>query len=194
MQEIAAARLAGYWVQHEARDVRPAGTWRDRWVAVDALAELMQRIQAARPPGAAELPALLHWYADRGHHVDRAHRRLELALTLLPTLEQLEPLVAKGRSAYDDWLDSVLCETSDAIQRHGFDVGDLRRLQGISALLPAEGEDAVGFILVDALRYELGAEVAETLRAAGYDATCEPAVAPLPTITRVGMAAGRRAR
>ena len=33
-----------------------------------------------QPPGAAELPALLHWYADRGHHVDRAHRRLELAL------------------------------------------------------------------------------------------------------------------
>lgn len=189
VQALAAARLAGYWVTHEARDVRPSGTWRDRWVAMDAVAELMQTIQAAKPPGPGELLAALRWYAESGHRVDRAHRRMELALTLLPTLEDLEALVVSARSAYEGWLDSVLCDTSDAIQQHGYDVGGLRRLQGISALLPSEGEESIGFILVDALRYEMGVEVAETLRAAGYDASCKPAVAPLPTITRVGMAA-----
>lgn len=189
VQELAASRLAGYWVRQEARDVRPSGTWRDRWVAIDAVAELMQMIQAAHPPGADELLAALRWYAERGHRVDRAHRRMELALTLLPTLEGLEALVVDARSAYEGWLDSVLCNTSDAIQQNGFDVGGLRRLQGISARLPSEGEESIGFILVDALRYEMGIEVAETLRAAGYDASCEPAVAPIPTITRVGMAA-----
>lgn len=189
VKELAAARLAGYWVRNEARDVRPAGTWRDRWVAVAAVAELLNATDAATVPGDSTLEELLRWYADRGHRVDRAHRRMELALTLLPTLEELEPLVTKARAAYESWLDGVLCRGSDGIKQHGFDTGSIRHLKGIKKMLPAETEAPVGLILVDALRYEMGLEVAEALRAEGHEVICEPAVAPLPTITRVGMAA-----
>jgi hypothetical protein len=187
--DLAAARLAAYWVRNEARDVRPSGTWRDRWVAVAAVAELLNATQSVTVPAAPTLDALLRWYADVGHRADRAHRRMELALTLLPTLEELEPLVVKARAAYESWLDGVLCGTSDAIGQHSFDTGALRHLKGVSGMLPLEGDSPVAYILVDALRYEMGLEVAEALRAAGYEVTCEPAVAPLPTITRVGMAA-----
>lgn len=188
-KELAAARLAGYWVRQEARDVRPSGTWRDRWVAVAAIADVFAASAAESVATAGTLQHQLHWYADRGHRVDRAHRRMELALTLLPTLEDLEPLVVRARAAYEDWLESVLCSASDGIGRHGFDTGGVRHVKGVSAMLPAEGDGPVGYILVDALRYEMGLEVAEALRAAGHEVICQPAVAPLPTITRVGMAA-----
>ena len=188
-KELAAARLAGYWVTEEARDIRPSGTWRDRWVAVAAIADVLAASAAERVATGPTLQHLLHWYVDHGHRVDRAHRRMELALTLLPTLEDLEPLVVRARAAYEDWLDNVLCSVSDGIRTHGFDMGAFRPVKGVSSMLPAEGDGPVGYILVDALRYEMGLEVAEALRAAGHEVTCQPAVAPLPTITGVGMAA-----
>lgn len=44
------------------------------------------------------------------------------------------------------------------------------------------------YVWVDALRYEMGRELAESL-VEGFDCSCDPAIAAVPTITEIGMAA-----
>jgi hypothetical protein len=63
--------------------------WDPRWRAVSAVASLRDEA-AAHQPAARSVASQLAWYADRGWRVDRAHRRLELALSELRTLGDLE--------------------------------------------------------------------------------------------------------
>jgi hypothetical protein len=49
-------------------------------------------------------------------------------------------------------------------------------------------EKKTAYVWVDALRFEMGRELAESL-AENFEVSCEPAVATVPTITEIGMAA-----
>lgn len=161
-----------------------------RWRSVRALAELNEVLQRLAPPApTTSSSGILQWYAAEGWRVDRAHRRLELALTALPEFGELEESVSLARQRYETWLGKLVERYTGALERDGFDLGELIHQTSIHPRFVAAAEGQVAYIWVDAMRYEFGEEIEESLRQAGHTVHLEAAVAAAPTITPVGMAA-----
>lgn len=176
------------WVQPQG----PAGDgWAAlaaRWRAVRATADLRLAIAASSAPTSSGPGELLEWYVGDGWAVDRAHRRFEIACNQLRVHGELEPAFADARVAYEGWLDATLLAFTAAIERDGFDVSALARQGDIHARWVRDAAGPVAYVWVDALRYELGTDLAEGLRADGHGTELHAAVAAVPTITPVGMA------
>ena len=186
--ELAQRRARGRWARLAA--IAPGlddGT-ASRWRAVVALAELRRDLAAHTVPATGDSGAVLAWYADDGWCVDRAHRRLELALTALAEHGELEQPVATARTAYEDWLGAVIERYTTAVESGGFSTAALVRQAEVFTRYVRTADVPTAYIWVDAFRFELATDVAEALRAAGHDIELVAAVAAAPTITPVGMA------
>ena len=178
---IAEKRLSLMW----AAD--PTSTWGPRWRAVEAIANLRLELDAAAIPTSGV--NTLSWYADQGWRVDRAHRRLELARTELGVFGELEDALTSARVAYDTWLDALLTRFTSSLADGALEPGDLVRQGDIHQRFVATGSSTrTAYVWVDALRYELGIELADALRPVAKELHIEGAVAAAPTITLVGMA------
>ena len=185
---LAQRRLGGRWARLAtlAPDVDDGSA--TRWRAIAALAELRRDLAAHVAPAGADSAAVLAWYAGDGWRVDRAHRRLELALTALAEHGELEQPIAEARAAYEDWLAAVIQRYTAAVEATGFATGSLLRQSEVFGRYVKPGDVPTAYVWVDAFRYELAADVAESLRAAGNEVELVAAVAAAPTITPVGMA------
>lgn len=180
---IAERRLAiGPWTPD------PLSDWGSRWRASEALARLHNELSNGHPPQDAESSRLLEWYADRGWRVDRAHRRLELACTELRTFGELEGAIVSARAAYELWLEGVLSRFVASVADGVLDIGDLVRQGDVHDRFVGSASGRTAYVWVDALRYELGVELADALRQITDRVEIHPAVAAAPTITQVGMA------
>lgn len=177
-------RGTSVWVRGELPE---AETWGPRWEAASAVAGLGAALVEAPVPKAASVDALLSWYVDRAWQVDRAHRRMEAALTEVPTYGDLTRPVAAVRTAYETWLEEVLERFTGAVEREGLESA-LERQSSVHKTRLAKADGVIAYLLVDALRYELGRELADALRGTGAEVEVAPALATPPTITPVGMA------
>lgn len=185
--EATAGAIAGTRLTISPWVADPDSPWGARWRAVEAIAGLQRALAAARIPRAGSLD--LAWYVDRGWEVYRAHRRLELARTELGVFGELEDALTAARIAYGTWLDELLTRFTDALAKGALDPGEIIRQGEVHQRFVAEGAGhKTAYIWVDALRYELGKELAEALRPVAERVQIEPAVAAAPTITPVGMA------
>lgn len=184
---LAARRRKGsLWVR---RDVPEAESWEPLWRAAEALARLRAELTRTRVPHGEAPEDLLRWYADIAWRVDQAHRQLEAALTEVPTYGRLDGAVKAARGAYEAWLQELLESFTTALEKEGMEAG-LARQTSTHKDLVSRAEEVTAYIFVDALRYELGHELADSLRGIRPDveAVVTPAVASAPTITPVGMA------
>lgn len=180
-QAIAERRLAtSLW----AAD--PATGWGARWRAVRATAHLLAEI--ARSPVPRSAAGMLGWYAKTGWQVDRAHRRLELARTELGIFGQLEETLTVARAAYDSWLDHLLTTFTGALEEGALDNGDLVRQGEVHDRFIGDDGTRTVYVWVDALRFELGTDLAGALRPVAKDVALHAVVAAAPTVTPVGMA------
>lgn len=186
--KLAERRVGGRWAR--LATVAPAldDGWSGRWRALAALAELRWALTNHAPPSTADSAAVLVWYAADGWRVDRAHRRLELALTGLAEHGDLEQPVAEARTGYEDWLSLVIERYTAALDANGFATASMLRQAEIFARYVKTGGELTAYIWVDAFRFELASDVADSLRAAGHEVELVPAIAAAPTITPVGMA------
>jgi hypothetical protein len=124
------------------------------------------------------------------HRMDQAHRLLERELTRLEEEVEVGDLVQDARAAHRK-TDFALAEGfQKAVCRSGFDFQGAPPQMDVFRryLRPALESGRVAYFLVDGLRYEMGADLASAL-ARDADVECHFAVATLPTITEVGMAA-----
>lgn len=184
---LADTRLSKFWAKWD-----PELDWQAEWTVAHAIARLRALCHRGSPPPSTPADLFLE-YESRTWEVDAEHRRLELALTRLDELGELESPVQAARAAYEDWLDEYLRRFTKAVDEHGIANGNLLR-QGeihdkhVDAAVRA-GE-RVAYLFVDALRYELGRELVVGLqRAFGEDSVrIEGAVGAAPSITPVGMA------
>jgi len=126
-------------------------------------------------------------YADTWHWLDRAQRRLE---AWLPKLEHDpdERAIAAVRHRYDEVVDQLARGFVGVLEHGGWEVGDVRQQTAIFDDLVRPQSGPVAFFMVDAMRYDMGAELAERLEDHG-EVTIEPAVGVLPSITPTGMGA-----
>lgn len=164
----------------------PMSGWGARWRALHAIGRL--RTELARSPVPTSPSRMLSWYAESGHRVDRAHRKLELARTELGIFGELEDGLTSARVAYDAWLDAVLARFTSGLERGALDVTGLVRQVEVHDKFVADAVERTAYVWVDALRYELGVDLAEVLKTVAADVVVHAAVAAAPTITPVGMA------
>ncbi len=166
----------------------PLSDWGSRWRASEAVARLHGELSSGQVPQDADTSRLLEWYADRGWRVDRAHRRLELACTELGTFGELEGSIVSARAAYELWLEGVLGRFVASVADGVLEIGDLVRQGDVHDRFVGPASGRTAYVWVDALRYELGIELADALRQITDRVELHAAVAAVPTITQVGMA------
>jgi hypothetical protein len=185
---IAEERLLDGNLWREERSAAAESRWGDKWRAVHAIAAVHEAVEA-HPVPTATIAALLDWYVADGWRVDRAHRKLELARGALSSYGDLEQHVTEARGAYEKWLDRLLRASTEAIASDGLN-GVTQLAQGaIHDEFVKSSDGLTAYIWVDALRYELGSELAEAIRRDITEhVTLIAATAAAPTITRVGMA------
>lgn len=119
--------------------------------------------------------------------LDLAQRRLE---TLLPVVEdEIEPMaVAAVRGHYEDAVRRMTEGYVKALAKDGWSVLKVLHHTRIWPDVVASRARPVAYVFVDAMRYEMGFELAERLGMAN-EVQLRPAMASLPSITPVGMAA-----
>ncbi len=165
----------------------PSTGWGARWRAVAAIAQLRADIEATPPPSASA-DGILDWYVRDGWHIDTSHRRLELARTELREFGDLEDGLTAARVAYDGWLDALLNRFTTSLANGALEAGIHLRQGDVHDRFVDPASRRTVYVWVDALRYELGAELCEALRPVGERVDLHAAIAASPTITPVGMA------
>lgn len=181
---LALTRLASsWWTGADA----PVGDTAIRWRAIDSLARLESAV-ARTPAAGGTLQDVLAWYMATGWSVDSAFRQAELLrVTSGVVIDELDDLFQSARHRYEQWLDDVLRSATDALAHP--DLSSERLQRTVHRHRVRTGPKPTAYVLVDALRYELGVELVERLRALPADVEIGSAIGTPPTITPVGMAA-----
>lgn len=174
-------RAQGFW----AKEGSLAG-----WSALDRMAQVVIGADDAL----AELPryptvqALIERYTGTWWQVDRAYRRFRAELDRGVT--QADAALKWAQRIYQDFLEAVNARFGETLVQEG-QWPPVSMALGASNLWEgslAGGQGRCAAIIVDALRYELGQELAERLHP-GPQAALDGALSPLPSITALGMAA-----
>jgi hypothetical protein len=125
--------------------------------------------------------------------LDTLHRHLERQYTRFdPELRDdhlvFEQVVHEARRTYVDAVASCTEAFVTALEDSGFDVTRFQRQRELFSRYVATSGGKRAYVLVDALRFEMAREMVGDLDE-HLEATLVPALAQLPTITTVGMAA-----
>ena len=185
-----------FWVQ---RDLARHHAWR----LVEAAAALGVGLEATPSPldGVANVEEAAERYAERGAAVDRAHRRLaqlrvQLRRADFPRAGALRATLEEVSARYRTWADTTARAFNGVCETHGFLPSAARRQRHVfeRVVRPlAQGPGAAGggpvaYFLVDALRFEMAAALADRLRAeADTRVDLSPWLCELPSDTKVGM-------
>jgi len=185
--KLALGREDSHWVRTNPRRLA-------QWSALQQAAVLDQRLLACghefgefkgKPP-----VAWIERYAnaDGWNNVDGLDRRLGAFLSAMDEEPVATAAIRKVRQAYAEWVRILSEGFTPSLVRSQWDTGwELDQTQVFDTRVKPT-QQPVAFFVVDALRYEMAKELAERLGQVGL-VKLEPAVAALPTITPVGMAA-----
>ena len=183
---IVAARGRSFWVD---RDVGRQA----QWEACRLMAELGREIEKVRPAlrNANGNPAKwVHAYADEDgwFRVDSRQRRLETWVAKMDEEPETEKGLAVVRREHEELLKKMADGFAKVLRDAGWTVlGALHQTRVYPEVVQTMG-GRVAYFFVDAMRFEMGVELARQLEGT-KDLTIRPAIAALPTITPVGMAA-----
>jgi hypothetical protein len=181
--EIAAARTSSFWLRQSIE--RQA-----QWEAIRLTAELgmaTEDVQSDLSRLPTDVAAWVARYASNWYAVDRAQRHLE---AWLPKLEDDpdERAVVAVRGRYDAIVTKLAIGFVAALQLSKWAAEGQFQQTSIYDDIVRPTRGRVAYFLVDAMRYEMGAELAERLANHG-EVTIRPALGVLPSITPMGMAA-----
>lgn len=179
---------------------RERSFWLDRdmvrkahWEACRLMAELGEAARTVRAAAARIANGPGGWveaYTNRDtgwYRLDHAQRRLE---TLVAKLEEEPEERALGivRRAYEDACNAMAEGFTKALARGDWTVPASLQQTHVWSDVLAGRPKPIAYFLIDALRFEMGIELTERLPKTA-EVSVRPALAALPTITPVGMAA-----
>ena len=181
---LATDRARSYWID---RDVVRQQQWQACKLAAELggeVADLEKQVRSLSGSSGEWVAA----YADRWFEVDRLQRRLDGWVARMEDEPEAEQLIAVVRLRYDELLKQMATGFAEALESSGWTAPGARSQTTVYPDSVATAGSRVAYFLVDALRYEMGAELLEQLQGA-EELAINPAVAMLPSITPVGMAA-----
>ncbi|MCC5662126.1 PglZ domain-containing protein [Nostoc sp. XA010] len=194
IDEIIKSRQSSFWSENYP-DVQA------HWALTAVAGQLLQeanRIERELKSPAADVQTIFNAYTDTETPwcvLDTYHRHLErrwhdFEWGLHDRYQSLEKLVNQARNRYMN----VGSQLAEAFVRR-YEAAKFR-LPGImrqtevfiKAVKPKLAEGKTAYVWVDALRYEMAWELSQTLRE-DYNLEIQAAIATVPTITEIGMAA-----
>lgn len=164
-----------------------------QWEVCSLLTSLgteLDRVEAELKKTGLSAKAMFDRYvaADGWHRLDGVHRRLESRMSQMEHEPENEQAVALLRARMDAVLKTMALAFGKAFGDSGWSIpGTLHQTQ-IWPQKVATQPGRVAYFLVDALRFEMGADLLRQVSEA-TDPELTPAVTVLPSITPLGMAA-----
>lgn len=182
---LVADREQSFWLD---RDV----SRKAQWEAARRMGELGSaavRVRGALAKANGTAASWLDAYVtkDGWFRLDQAQRRLEAWISNLDE-EPEERALAMVRRAYEDALHAMADGFTKALVKASWTIPGALHQTRIWSEVVADKPKPVAYFLVDAMRFEMGAELAERLPKTS-EVLLRAAVCALPSITPVGMAA-----
>lgn len=174
-----------YWLN---RDVGRKAQW-EATRRMAELGNLAAQVRAAVTKTTGDATAWLEAYVgkDGWYRLDHAQRRLEAWLVNLEEEPEEHPL-AVVRRGYEDACHAMADGFTKALVDARWTVGGVLHQTRIFSELVSHGPKPVAYFLVDAMRFEMGVELAERLPKTS-EVLVRSALGALPSITPIGMAA-----
>jgi hypothetical protein len=182
---LVAEREHSFWLD---RDIRRKAQW-EASRRMTELGNIATEVRAAVGKANRDAGAWLVAYTSKNgwYRLDQAQRRLEAWVGNLDE-EPEERSLGVVRRAYDDACHAMAVGFTKVIVKAGWTVaGALHQTHVFSDIVAAQPKP-VAYFLVDAMRFEMGVELAERLPRSS-EVSVRPAVGTLPSITSIGMAA-----
>jgi len=192
--EIARARQSTFWAE-------AVPGIQARWALIAMAGQVLRdagRIEQALKSSTATVAGLFQAYASRDEPwctLDTYHRHMErrahnFDFDLSGQHETLEQLIAKGRERYMEVGGRLAERFVREYKAAQFQVPDSHRQAEIFQrhVKPALSHGKLAYVWVDALRYEMARELAQTVLE-DFHVDIEPCLGTVPTITEIGMAA-----
>lgn len=190
--ELARQRVSGFWAEQ-----RPA--IQARWTLIQLAGQILAeaaRIEIELKRAPADAAALVRAYAEGNQPwcmLDTAQRKLEHFWHKFSDLidsNTLEELVARARQRFMDVGDALAQTFVRALSADKFALPRLPRQRDTyeRVVRPAVADGKVGYILVDALRFEMARELQQSFDEE-YKHSLTATIGTVPTITEIGMAA-----
>lgn len=188
--EIVKERAGSFWASVSEHPDRHAA-----WQACGELAQLSHAIDATEkalstPPKDARGWVEAYTASDGWYRVDQRFREARALLGRLHDPAELEKGADKVLARYDALLQQMAGGFTKALAAAGWQVAGVLPQTEIFERHVARRHPVVAYLMVDAMRFEMGRSLAGLLEAAGANAVqVTPAAAVVPTITDLGMAA-----
>jgi hypothetical protein len=184
---LMASREESFWVNH---DVGRKTVWAVCHLMVDlglVAASACETIAKSNGNPSLWVERYVSTAGDGWYLLDHAQRRLE---GFLASVEDPidERAVAKIRAVYENAVRRMTDGFVKAFQKSDWTVPGVLQQTRIWSDVVASRPVPVAYVLVDAMRYEMGQELVGRL-AQATEVSIRPAIAALPSITPIGMAA-----
>ncbi|WP_116807325.1 PglZ domain-containing protein [Steroidobacter cummioxidans] len=182
---LVADREQSFWLD---RDVSRKAQW-DATRRMAELGSVAMEVRLAVRQTAGDSAAWLDAYVSKNgwFRLDQAQRRLEAWVANLDEEPEERPL-SVVRRAYEDVCHSMADGFTNALAKAGWTVPGALHQTRIWSDVVCDKPKPVAYFLVDAMRYEMGVELAERLPKTS-EVSVRAAVGALPSITPIGMAA-----
>ncbi|QEW05880.1 PglZ domain-containing protein [Nitrincola iocasae] len=158
------------------------------------LKEACEQRELELPNYVRNMESLLEFYVCQLRDVDRLHREFEQAVSdydWQDTFGVMEPVKHRIRQSYGRLIEKVQINFTRHLEQTGWPVtGYLSNTDVFDKLVAPRLQQSghkVAYLMVDALRYELGVALEQQLKEDGK-VELKPALVQLPSITLVGMA------
>jgi hypothetical protein len=193
MTQIAEERRSGFWAEQEP-DLQA------EWTLVAQAGNLMRRaseIEAALKAQLTSAEIIAAYARDPGGwcELDTFHRRLEkragsLEFALANPPEEIEQIITRCRQRYSQVAGELAESFLRAWKADGFGVSGFYRQSQVFEIFvaPMCRQHRTAYIMVDALRFELGREI-PSLLGREFETRVECVIGTAPSVTEVGMAA-----
>ena len=184
--EVVKQRRVSFWACHQLER-------QEQWQAYGLAAQLGMAIDEVGKQLPDSKKTAVHWtegyVAENGwYRADQLHRQLESILSAMTNTIASEKVVHRVRKDYESLVEKMTSGFISAFRDSGWSIPGVLQQTEIYSKEAYSPSEVVCFILVDALRYEMGVELMSLLEIA-EQLSIQPAIAAIPTITPIGMAA-----
>ena len=181
--KIISDREHSFWID---RDI----TRRTHWDACRYMADLgtlSSQVRSAVRNVAVDARGWIDAYVREWHGLDLANRRLESRARLLDD-DPDERAIAIVRREYEDVCHLMAVGFTQSLEKVHWTVPGVLHQTHVFSDVVSNQPKPVAYFFVDAMRFEMGVELANTLPKTS-EVSLRPAITALPSITPIGMAA-----
>ena len=179
-------RKGSFWARNP---IHRQEQWRAYQYACD-LAIALVKIQAELPDSEQTAVKWIEGYTgEHGwYEADLLHRRMESTLSGMTDPIESETVIHRVRQDYEATLDQMASGFIKSFAASDWSIPGVLHQSQVYRQHVENPSETVCYLLVDALRFEMGVELRGLLESA-EELHLEPAIAAIPTITPIGMAA-----